>query len=123
MSKYKKYINYVVDSMVKETEIRSVDMEHDQVLPPWMKDINILPNLLEYDEWIRDRGNGRYQLEPVMDFKKHRNTWENITEHFYRSANNYINDKYGVPESMWEDVSQKYRKRLREVVNYHRIIK
>lgn len=120
---YEKYVEYVINGMIKETDINSVDREHDQVLPPWVKEINVLPNLLEYDEWIKDWGNGEFQLHPVADLQKYRNMWDSTTEHFYICSDRYIEKKYGVPEEMRRDISKEYRKRLREEVKYYRIVK
>ena len=36
-----RYINYVLNEMIERTDFNSVEMTHDQVLPPWMKQINI----------------------------------------------------------------------------------
>lgn len=62
-------------------------------------------------------------IKPAIDLQKDRNMWDTTIEHFYMSSDKYLTEKYGAPDDMRRDISKKYRKRLREVVNYHRIKK
>lgn len=120
---YDKYTEYIINEMIDRTDINSVDMIHDQILPPWVKEVNILPNLLEYDEWIMDWGDQEFNIKPVVSLEKHKRMWNNTITYFYTCADNFLHENYGVPEHMRRMISEKYRKRLREMIDYHRIVK
>lgn len=120
---YDKYINYVVNQMVEMTDINSINKIHDQVIPPWIKDVNILPNLLEYDEWILDWVDDGLTNKPVFSFEKYKRIWNINLKYFYLCSGNFLHENYGVPKEMRRNISKRYRKRLREMIEYHRIIK
>jgi hypothetical protein len=112
-----RYVNKVVNRLVKSTTFNSVNYQNDQVLPPWTDALNIRPNLLEYDEWILE-----WNKDDFAEFTKTGNAedvWLNGKEYFLRYCDGFMGKVYGVPEDLRRGISEQYRKVLREKLNEH----